>query len=108
MRQATIDRVQAGIWRKVGDYVEVFAPGGDVDADDPIWSGLAIRLVPTATDTPGETQSYQQPVRGFSFRLWDVPRLPQDTIIRYADVSWTVDEILDSGDDQISVAVFPV
>ena len=47
--------------------------------DAPIWAGMAIRTVPEATDAPGEGLSYQQPIRGFSFRVAGAPVLKQKT-----------------------------
>ena len=107
MRKDVIDRTQASIWRQLADAVEVFAPGADVDADDPVWTGLAVRTVPDPTDAPGGgTLSYQTPIRGFSFRLAGAPVLKQHTKIRHAAKVWTVDEIAESGSDQIRVTVF--
>ena len=107
MRQATIDRMQKGHWDHLGDSVEVFAPGADVDADDPVWSGLAIRIVPDPTDAPNEGLGYQQSVNGFSFRASDAPSVPQQAIVRYAGRSYTVDEVSEVGVDKIVVTVGP-
>ena len=76
--------------------------------DAPIWTGEAIRIVPEATDAPGGgSLSYQQPIRGFSFRLGGAPELKQGTIVRYASTSYTVAEIREAGSDTIRVAVNP-
>ena len=74
MRKDVIDIAQSAIWLGLGDEVEVFSPGANVATDAPIWAGMAIRTVPEATDAPGEGLSYQQPIRGFSFRLSGVAR----------------------------------
>ena len=74
--------------------------------DAPIWKGEAIRTVPDATDAPGEGLSYQQPIRGFSFRVAGAPVLKQKTLIRHAAKVWTIDEIAEAGSDQIRVTVF--
>ena len=105
-----INRHGAGsaIWLGLGDEVEVFAPGANVATDAPIWTGEAIRTVPEATDAPGEGLSYQQPIRGFSFRLAGAPVLKQKTLIRHDARVWSVDEIAEAGSDQIRVTVFPV
>ena len=110
MRQDVIDLAQTAIWDSpLGDPVSVFAPRADVATDAPIWTGAAIRIVPEATDAPGgESLSYQQPIRGFSFRLADAPVLKQKTLIRHAAKVWVVDEIAEAGSDQIRVTVVPV
>ena len=108
MRQDVIDMAQSAIWLGLGDEVEVFSPGANVATDAPIWKPvMAIRTVPDATDAPGEGLSYQQPIRGFSFRVAGAPVLKQHTKIRHAVKVWTVDEIAESGSDQIRVTVFP-
>ena len=107
MRQDVIDMAQSAIWLGLGDEVEVFSPGANVATAAPIWAGMAIRTVPDATDAPGEGLSYQQPIRGFSFRVAGAPVLKQHTKIRHAVKVWTVDEIAESGSDQIRVTVFP-
>ena len=85
MRQDEIDLAQTAIWDGLGDDVEVFAPSANVATDAPIWTGEAIRIVPEATDAPGGgALSYQQPIRGFSFRLEGAPELKQHTKIRHA------------------------
>ena len=84
MRQDVIDLAQSGIWAGIGDAVAVFAPGADVSVDAPVWSGVAVRIVPDPTNAPGEGLSYQQPIHGFSFRLGGAPELKQGTIVRYA------------------------
>ena len=106
MRQDVIDLAQTAIWDGLGDYVEVFAPSANVALDAPIWSGSAVRTVPDPTDAPGEGLSYQQPIRGFSFRLSGAPVLKQKTKIRHAAKVWTVDEISEVGSDQVRVTVF--
>ena len=106
MRQDVIDMAQSAIWLGLGDEVEVFAPGANVATDAPIWKGEAIRTVPDATDAPGEGLSYQQPIRGFSFRVAGAPVLKQKTLIRHAAKVWTIDEIAEAGSDQIRVTVF--
>ena len=106
MRQDVIDMAQSAIWLGLGDEVEVFAPGANVATDAPIWKGEAIRTVPDATDAPGEGLSYQQPIRGFSFRVSGAPVLKQKTKIRHAAKVWTVDEISEVGSDQVRVTVF--
>ena len=108
MRQDVIDMAQSAIWLGLGDEVEVFAPGADLATAASIWTGMAIRTVPDATDAPGEGLSYQQPIRGFSFRVSGAPVLKQKTLIRHAAKVWTIDEIAESGSDQIRVTVFPV
>ena len=105
MRQDLIDLAQSAIWPGIGDDVEVFAPGADVATDAPIWTGSAIRMVPDATDAPGEGLSYQLPIHGFSFRLGGAPELKQGTIVRYASTSYTVAEIREAGSDKIEVVV---
>ena len=107
MKQATIDRAQESIWRQLGDSVEVFAPGSDVDADDPVWTGLAIRSVPDPTDAPNEGLGYQQAVIRFSFRASGAPSVPQRAIVRYAGRSYLVDEVPEVGVDKIVVTVGP-
>ena len=108
MRQDEIDLAQSAIWDGLGNEVEVFAPGANVATDAPIWTGEAIRIVPESAEAPGGgTLSYQQPIRGFSFRLSGAPVLKQKTLIRHAAAVWTVDEISDVGGDQIRVTVFP-
>ena len=108
MRKDVIDMAQSAIWLGLGDEVEVFAPGADVATAAPIWAGMAIRTVPDPTDAPGGgTLSYQTPIRGFSFRLAGAPELKQHTKIRHAVKVWTIDEIAESGSDQIRVTVFP-
>ena len=106
MRKDVIDIAQSAIWLGLGDEVEVFSPGANVATDAPIWAGMAIRTVPEATDAPGEGLSYQQPIRGFSFRLSGSPVLKQKTKIRHAAKVWTVDEISEVGSDQVRVTVF--
>ena len=108
MRQELIDIAQDAIWQGLGDGVEVFSPTADLATDAPIWTGEAIRIVPEATDAPGEGLSYQQPIRGFSFRLAGAPVLKQKTLIRHDARVWSVDEIAEAGSDQIRVTVFPV
>ena len=109
MRQDLIGLAQSAIWDGIGDAVEVFAPGADVATDAPIWTGEAIRIVPDATDAPGGgSLSYQQPIRGFSFRLDGAPELKQDTKIRHAAAVWSVAEIAEAGSDQIRVTVVPI
>ena len=107
MRKDVIDLAQTAIWDGIGEEVEVFAPSANVALDAPIWTGEAIRIVPEATDAPGEGLSYQQPIRGFSFRLAGAPVLKQKTLIRHDARVWSVDEIAESGSDQIRVTVFP-
>ena len=108
MREDVIDLAQSAIWDGLGSEVEVFEPGADVATDAPIWTGEAIRIVPDSTDAPGGgSMSYQQPIRGFSFRLVGVPVLKQGAKIRHAAAVWVVDEIADVGGDQIRVTVFP-
>ena len=107
MRQDVIDLAQSGIWENLGASVDVFAPGADVSVDAPVWSGLAVRMVPEATDAPGDGLSYQLPIHGFSFRLDGAPELKQGTIVRYASTSYTVAEISEAGNDTIRVAVDP-
>ena len=107
MRQDLIDLAQAAIWDGLGGEVEVFAPAADVATDAPIWTGLAVRIVPEATDAPGDGLSYQLPIHGFSFRLGGAPELKQGTIVRYASTSYTVAEIREAGSDTIRVAVNP-
>ena len=109
MRQDVIDLAQSAIWDGIGDAVEVFAPGADVATDAPIWTGLAVRIVPEGTDAPaGASLGYQEPSRGFSFRLVGAPELKQDTKIRHAAAVFSVAEIAEAGSDQIRVAVVPV
>ena len=108
MRQDVIDLAQSAIWSGLGDDVSVFAPGANVATDAPIWTGAAIRIVPDATDAPGgEGLTYQQPIRGFSFRLDRAPVLKQKTLIRDDARVWSVDEISEAGSDTIRVTVFP-
>ena len=109
MRQDLIDLAQSAIWDGLGDAVEVFAPGADVATDAPMWKGEAVRIVPDATDAPGGgSLSYQQPIRGFSFRLDGAPELKQGTQIRHAAAVWSVAEIAEAGSDQIRVTVVPI
>ena len=109
MRQDVIDLAQTAIWQNLGDVVDVFAPGADVATDAPIWTGEAIRIVPEATDAPaGASLGYQEPIRGFSFRLDGAPELKQDTKIRHAAAVWSVAEIAEAGSDQIRVTVVPI
>ena len=107
MQQDTINRTQASIWGRLGDTVEVFAAGADVESDDPVWTGLAVRIVPEATDAPGEGLGYQQSVAGFSFRASDAPAVPLDAIVRYAGASYVIAEIREVGVDTITVIVAP-
>ena len=107
MRQDVVDLAQTAIWDGIGEEVEVFAPSANVALDAPIWTGSAIRMVPDATDAPGDGLSYQLPIHGFSFRLGGAPELKQGTIVRYASTSYTVAEIREAGSDTIRVAVNP-
>ena len=108
MRQDVIDLVQTAIWDGIGEEVEVFAPGANVATDLPIWMGTAIRTIPESAEVPGGgTLSFQQPIRGFSFRLDGAPRLKQKTLIRHAAKVWIVAEIAELGNDQVRVTVFP-
>ena len=109
MRQDLIDLAQSAIWEGIGDDVDVFSPGSDVATDAPIWTGEAIRIVPDATDAPaGASLGYQEPIRGFSFRLVGAPELKQGTKIRHAAAVWSVAEIAEAGSDQIRVTVVPI
>ena len=80
MRQDVIDLAQTAIWDGLGDYVEVFAPSANVALRTRLSGRVqAVRTVPDPTDAPGEGLSYQQPIRGFSFRLSGAPVLKQKT-----------------------------
>ena len=108
MRQDVIDLAQGAVWEGLGDSVEVFEPGADAATDLPIWMGTAIRIIPESAEAPsGGTLSFQQPIRGFSFRLDGAPRLKQKTLIRHAAKVWIVAEIAEVGNDQVRVTVFP-
>ena len=109
MRQDVIDLAQTAIWDGIGEEVEVFAPSANVALDAPIWTGLAVRIVPEGTDAPaGASLGYQEPIRGFSFRLDGAPELKQGTKIRHAAAVWSVAEIAEAGSDQIRVTVVPI
>ena len=107
MRQDLIDLAQSAIWQGIGDHVDVFAPGADVRVDAPVWSGLAVRIVPEATDAPSEGIGYQQSVAGFSFRASDAPAVPLEAIVRYAGASYVIAEMAEVGGDRIIVTVTP-
>ena len=87
--------------------MEVFAPRADVRVDAPVWSGLAVRIVPDATDAPAEGLGYQESVAGFSFRASDAPPVPLEAIVRYAGASYVIAETRDAGGDRIIVTVTP-
>ena len=91
MRQTSIDRLQNTVFRRLGDDVEVFAPGADVGADRPVWTGRSVRLVDQSVEAPGDGLSYEAKVQGFSFRASDAPSVPQGAIVRYAGVSYVVE-----------------
>ena len=92
MKQASIDRLQGAIFRQLGDDVEVFAPGADVGADEPVWAGRAVHLVDQSAEAPGDGLSYEQKVQGFSFRASDAPPVPQGALLRYGGRTFVVDE----------------
>ena len=106
MQQASINRLQGAVFRQLGDDIEVFAPGADVEADDPVWAGRSVRLVDQATETPGDGRlSYEQKVEGFSFRALDAPSVRQGSIVLYDGRSLIVDEIDSVEADTVRVTV---
>ena len=94
MRAATIDRVQARIWRRLGDDVEVFDSPDDLTPGNGDWTGLAIRDVDRTVESPdGEGITFEEAIRGFSFRLTDAPGefLHLGSVIRLGTQFFTVD-----------------
>ena len=105
MKQASIDRLQGAIFRQLGDDAEVFAPGANVAADEPVWTGRTVRIVDESAEAPGDGLSYEQKVQGFSFRSSDAPSVPQGAIVRYDGRSFVVDEIASVEASTIRVTV---
>ena len=105
MKRASIDRLQGAIFRQLGDDVEVFAPGANVAADEPVWTGLAVRLVDESAEAPGGGLSYEAKVQRFSFRASDAPPVPQGALLRYGGRTFVVDEIASVEADTVRVTV---
>ena len=110
MRQDVIDLAQSAIWQGIGDHVDVFAPGADVRVR---CAGMVrpgrSELCPRGPMLPPRASlGYQEPIRGFSFRLDGAPELKQGTQIRHAAAVWSVAEIAEAGSDQIRVTVVPI
>lgn len=109
MRQADIDLVQSGVWSDLGDPVEVYGRGADVEADDPDWRGNAVRLVPNDEDVPAEARfGRTAAIRGFAFLESDAPALAQGAIIVHSGTEFVVDEIGGAQAGTIRATVYPL
>ena len=103
MRLDAIDRLQAGIWARHGEAVEVVDAGGAVQ-----WSGLAVAEVPEGEVVPGlDGANYEEPIRRLVFRRADVPRLPRGSRIRWRGTTWAVDQTHDRSDESTAVTLGP-
>ena len=105
MKRASINRLQGAIFRQLGDDVEVFAPGANVAADEPVWVGLAVRLTDESAEAPGGDLSYETKVQRFSFRASDAPPVPQGALLLYGGSTFVVDEIASLESDTVRVTV---